>query len=233
MEIPLFLAMTAAEFQGAEMLPAHPAWMACHFSLYETGISNVPRALPKGAMLMLNDRTPISGHDPKLVAQTLCNAATKLECECIALDFQRQNRQELTAVVDAVLGLARCPVGVSALYAGDFDCPVLLPPIPPHVWPADAVALWKGRELWLEVTTEGTEITVTAAGSQYTPLPHYRPDCNTHREPKLHCHYEISVSEDAVLFQLGRTGEDQTALLNALSSLGITHALGLWQEIKE
>lgn len=79
MEIPLFLAMTAAEFRIAAEIPAHPAWMACHFSAYGTGISNLPRELPAGAMLMLNDRTPICGHDPEDVAKPLCDTAQRLE----------------------------------------------------------------------------------------------------------------------------------------------------------
>ena len=230
MEIPLFLAMTAAEFLQAAELPAHPAWMACHFSPYGTGLSNVPRVLPKGAMLMLNDRTPICGHDPELVAKTLCDAAKRSQCECVVLDFQRQDENALWDVISAVLALADCPVGVSALYAGDFDCPVLLPPIPPQLSPADAVAPWKGRELWLEVTGEGTEIKVTSDGSRYTPLLHYCPGDTAHFEPELYCHYEITVENESVLFQLGRTEDDQRSLINAVKELGLSRTLGLWQE---
>ena len=232
MEIPLFLAMTAAEIQNAVAFPSQLAWMACHFSAYGTGLSNVPKTLPKGSMLMLNDRTPILGHDPELVAQTLCTAAKNLECACIVLDFQREDCDRLFDVIQTVLKVSHCPVGVSALYAADFDCPVLVPPIPPHVFPEDALAHWKGREIWLEVSTEGTQIRVTETGSHYTPLPHYCPKNAAHLEQELHCHYEITVEEDQVLFQLGRTEDNQSTLLIAVKELGVTHALGLWQEMQ-
>lgn len=231
MEIPLFLAMTAAEFRNAEVLPAHPAWMACHFSSYGTGISNVPKTLPGGAMLMLNDRTPICGHDPKAVASSLWETAQALECCGILLDFQREGFGELTGIVQAVLDTADCPVGVSALYAEDFDCPVLVPALSPHTPPEEALAPWKGRSLWLELSAEGMLITVTEEGSRYAPLPGYIPGENAHREASLCCHYEITVKEDRILFRLGRTPEDQEALLDAAKVYGVTRAVALWQEM--
>lgn len=230
MEIPLFLAMTAAEFLGAEVLPDYPAWMACHFSSYGTGISNLPKTLPPGAMLMLNDRTPICGHDPETVAKSLCDAAQRLECRCILLDFQREGYEELRSVIGAVLKLARCPVGVSSLYAAEFDCPVLVPPIPPHLLPEDAVAPWKGRELWLEVSSEGTVICVTPDGSHYTSLPYYCPKHTDHYDKELHCHYSIIVEENQIVFQLGRSEDDQRSLVKAAEEFGVTQVLRLWQE---
>ena len=232
MEIPLFLAMTAAEFRIAAEIPAHPAWMACHFSAYGTGISNLPRELPAGAMLMLNDRTPICGHDPEDVAKPLCDTAQRLECDSIVLDFQREGQEELTDVIRAVLDRAHCPVGVSAPYAEGFDCPVLVPPIDPHISPQEALAPWEGRELWLELSTEGTQIAVTEAGSRYTPLTHYLPGEGAHYEPLLHCHYEIIVEENRIFFNLGRTEEDRETLQNAVKALGVTRTVALWQEVQ-
>ena len=232
MEIPLFLAMTAAEFRSATEIPPQMAWMACHFSAYGIGISNVPQALPQGTMLMLNDRTPICGHDPVLVAETLCNAAQNLGCGSILLDFQRADTSALIKVVEAVLERAGCPVGVSSLYANGLDCPVLVPPILPSVPPEEALAPWKGREIWLELSTEGTEITVTEEGSRYTSLSHFLPHEKTHSEPALFCHYEITVQEDRICFQLGRTKEDQDALVQAVQGLNVTKVLGLWQEMR-
>ena len=231
MEIPLFLAMTAAEFQGAELLPEHPVWMSCHFSSYGIGISNIPRSLPAGTMLMLNDRTPICGHDPETVAKTLCNTAQSLKCDSILLDFQREGFDESVRVIDEILKRASCPVGVSPLYAGDFDCPVLVPPVPPHTPIAEALSPWKDRELWLELSAQGTAIAVTEQGSSYTPLPDYVPAEGAHHENTLHCHYEITAQEDQVLFRLGRTGEDQLSLLEAAAQLGVSRGLGLWQEM--
>lgn len=233
MEIPLYLTMTAAEVWKAETLPDPLAWMACHFSSYGTGISNVPKELPAGSMLMLNDRIPFCGHDPQQVAQTLCDVAEELKCSRILLDFQRQNYPDLTMVIQAVLEKAHCPVGVSLLYAQDFNCPVLLPPIPPHVPPEEVLMSQKDRELWLELSAEGTEIIVSPEGSRYTSLPYYQPETTAHFEPDLHCHYTITLAENQVRFQLGRTPEDRFSFLQAVSKLGVSCALELWQEIQD
>lgn len=232
MEIPLYLAMTAAEFQRVKDLPDPLAWMACHFSSYGTGISNVPASLPPGSMLMLNDRIPINGHDPKLVSKTLCDAAQSLGCTGIVLDFQRTGCDALFDVVQAVLRQAGCPVGVSEPYAADFNCPVLMLPLPPHVSAKEALARQNGREIWLELSAEGTQISVTEEGSSYTSLSCVAFDGIIHSEPELHCHYNITVAEDRVIFQLGRTKEDQAALLETAAKLGVTGAFGLWQELK-
>ena len=42
MAIRQYLAMTAAEMTQAGSLPRHAAWMACHFSPYSTGLTNLP-----------------------------------------------------------------------------------------------------------------------------------------------------------------------------------------------
>ena len=46
MAIRQYLAMTAAEMTQAGSLPRHSAWMACHFSPYSTGLTNLPDRLP-------------------------------------------------------------------------------------------------------------------------------------------------------------------------------------------
>lgn len=232
MEIPVFLAMTAGEVLAAEALPQRLAWMACHFSAYGTGLSNLPKSLPEGSMLMLNDRTPVCGHDPQLVAKMLCDTAERFRCDSILLDFQRQDCPEADNIIEAVLKQASRPVGVTTGYAKDFDCPVLLPPVAPHVPLSEPLAPWKGREIWLELAAEGTQITVTTEGSQYTPLPFCEPPETAHKEEALHCHYEITVEEDRILFQLGRTEEDLTSLLKEAKEYSVTRAVGLWQELR-
>ena len=233
MEIPMYLAMTAAELRDVKTLNGHMAWLSCLFSPYSTGLSNVPKTLPPGSMLMLNDRMPICGHDSELIAKTLCNTAKELDCSGIVLDFQRTGYDALYDVVRAVMDRACCPVGVSDLYASGFDCPVLVPPIALHVLPKDALAPWEGREIWLELSSSGTEICVTEKGSQYTPLLCPSLDGVVHCEPELHCHYTITAKEDRVLFHLGRTKEDQISLLESARELGVSCALGLWQEIND
>ena len=64
MAIAPFLAMTGAEMRNNSVLPDKIAWMACHFSPYGTGLSNLPKNLPAGSLLMVDDITPPHGHDP-------------------------------------------------------------------------------------------------------------------------------------------------------------------------
>ena len=46
----------------------------------------------------------------------------------------------------------------------------------------------------------------------------------------LHCSYHISPLEDSARFTLWRTREDVEALLESVSSLGVTTAVGLYQQ---
>lgn len=231
MGIPLFLAMTAGELLNAQRLPDRPAWMACHFSPYGTGLSNVPKTLPEGAMLILNDRMPPDRHDPQLAADIMSKTAEQLHCDCILLDFQRPFNDQAAAVAQAVLNTADCPVGISSSYAQALPCPVLLPPVLPHIPLTDALAPWKNREVWLELSLEAMQIKVTANGSQYTPLPYIHLSESAHIDPSLHSHYEITTEEDQVIFQLGRTGEDLSQLLETAQAYNVTKAVGLWQEL--
>ena len=52
MAITPFLAMTAAEIEHSTPLPPNVAWMACHFSPYGAGLSNLPKNLPAGSLLI-------------------------------------------------------------------------------------------------------------------------------------------------------------------------------------
>lgn len=80
MAIRPFLAMTAAEIRGTETLPSKTAWMACHFSPYSTGLSNLPKDLPPGSMVILDDITPIHGHDAEAIAAQLRPRLEEIEC---------------------------------------------------------------------------------------------------------------------------------------------------------
>ena len=80
MAIPQYLAMTAAEMAGTAPLPRYMAWMACHFSPYSTGLTNLPAKLHQGSLLILNDRTPIHCHDPERVCRELNSTLHRLGC---------------------------------------------------------------------------------------------------------------------------------------------------------
>ena len=231
MAFPFYLARTAAEFSAE--VPDSPdcAWMACHFSSYGTGLSNLPAQLPEGAMIILNDRIPVCGHDPEVIFRQLRELVSQLKPGCILLDFQRPEEPQTERIAAALAGLSDCPVGISELYAPGLSCPVFLPPPPLDIPLADYLLRWKGRELWLEAAMECATITVTEAGSRYEPLPFSPPPEDAFHEPKLHCHYRTQIDEDAVTFHLYRTLEDLNGLLSEAESLGVTRAAGLYQQL--
>ena len=102
MALPLYLALTMAEFHNCSRLPEHAAWMACHYSPYGLGLSNLPRELPERGMLILNDRTPAQGHDPERILRQLTELAEILHYKYILLDFQRPDSPENAAVAKAI-----------------------------------------------------------------------------------------------------------------------------------
>ena len=117
MGISLYLAMTAAEISACDTLPDMLAYMACHFSPYSTGLSNIPGSLPPESVLILNDRTPICGHDPKLITYQLTQALDELQCKGLLLDFQRPGCEESAVLAKQLINEVPCPVGLSAAYA--------------------------------------------------------------------------------------------------------------------
>lgn len=230
MGIPHYLAMTAAEFRAAQSLPPAPAWMACHFSPYGTGLSNLPRKLPEGALLVLDDITPICGHDPNVIEAQLALCVEARKCRGVLLDFQREGYAEAAALAAHLTSTLPFPVCVTAGYGKDLTCPILLPPVPCDISLKDYLAPWQGREIWLETALDGTEIMLTEEGSSIHPLPHPQPPADGFLEETLHCHYRIETREDTAVFSLWRTQEDLDALLTEAEALGVTLAVGLYQE---
>ena len=231
MALPMYLAMTAAEISACGALPPQLAFMACHFSPYGTGLSNFPEALPKNSMLILNDRTPVLGHDPQLIAAQLTELAEQWQISSVLLDFQRPEQPRTAAIAGAVLDALTCPVGITEYYAKDLYCPVFLSPPPLHQPLEVYLAPWAGRELWLEAALDSEVITVTEAGSHcaagYPPSSQYFP----FTDERLHCRYHTQVSEEQIRFTLQRTPEDLAGLLQQAQELGIARAIGLYQEL--
>lgn len=233
MAFALYLAMTAGEIAAADRLPDRLCYMACHFSAYTTGLSNIPKTLPKGSVLILNDRMSIQGHDPQAVARQLKAAAEELEAEAVLLDFQRPVSEEATAIIGSVIDTLSCPVAVCEGYAKDLPCPVFLPPPPVNCPLKTHIAPWQGRELWLEIALDVQAITVTKNGSCSRSLfPWDAPD-QGHVDSALHCHYKADVSDEEAVFTLWRTEEDLRELLTEAADLGICRCVGLYQELKE
>lgn len=233
MALPLFLAMTASEVSACPTLPRHMAWMACHFSSYSTGLSNLPRQLPEGSLLILNDRIPVQGHDPREVTGQLTQLAEDNRVCGVLLDFQRPYHPQMEAIVRTIAETLPCPVAVTEFYAKDLSCPVFLEA--PRAYHAleSRITLWQGRELWLEVSYSPGTVIVTEDGSRYVPETDFPDEFPVRRDERLHCTYSMEKSEQQIQYHFKRTPEDLTALLEEAETLGIKKAVGLYQELKE
>lgn len=225
MGLPLYLALTAPEFTTCSPIPVTAAWMACHFSPYGTGLCNLPPILPDPAVVILNDRIPPAGHDPEYILDQLA----QINCSSILLDFQREGCSETAALTQAIVEQESRPVSVTPQYGQELSCPLFLPPVPIDIPIKEYLAPWQGREIWLEASLEGMAYTVTEQGSRPGPLPRI-PEQGL-KEEDLFCHYRIETFSDRAEFTLWRTREDLDALLDAAESLGVTKAIGLWQEL--
>jgi hypothetical protein len=231
MPIPYYLALTAAEFSNIGQLPPKIAWMACHYSCYGTGISNLPTALPEGSVVILNDRMPPDRHDPQRIVQQLLEVAQAWNPDGILLDFQRTDLALNQEVAQLLCQALPCPVGTTAPYAKDLSCPVFLEPPPLHM-PAETYwQPWQGREIWLEVAPETRLYRVTEQGCTVTdtdnaPLPE-----PVYPAPPYFCRYHPEISPEAAEFTLQRTKKDLDDLLE--QTPGITRAIGLYQQLAE
>ena len=229
MEIPLYLSMTAAEFAHCNVFPKHTAWMACHFSPYGTGLTNLPTHLPKGSLLIVNDRTPVHRHDPIQIRQMLENTISTLGCSGVLLDMQQRNSPETQKIIKELLNLP-CPVCVSDIYGKDLNCPVFLPPVPLTLSPEEYFAPWKGREIWLDAAIDCSLLTVNEKGC-------FHASCCPNgdfpfREDRLFCHYRTEQQKNSVQFYLRRTKDDLVNLLSKSANYGVTTGVGLWQELR-
>ena len=233
MGLPLYLAMTGAEMRCASQLPTHFAYMACHFSPYGEGISNIPDALPDQAMLILNDRMPCHGHSPSLIVQQLSDAVSRLGCESILLDFIHPPDSESEAMVHAIVEASACPVAVSAQYADGLRCPVFLPPCPLHIPLEEYVYPWKGREIWLEAALCQEEATVTKNGTEFSNQ--FPPEGleDGFYDKALRCNYRVRADADRISFTLFDTAASLEKKMELAAELGVKRAVGLWQEFNK
>ena len=230
MALPLYLAQTVAEMAGNPH-SGHLAWMACHFSSGSRGLSNLPEMLPAGAMLILDDSTPLDGHDPALIAAQLSEVIAGQRCESLLLDFQRPQIPEQQELAELLIASLPCPVGVSEAYAQVLSCPVFLSPVPPDQRLSDHLTPWQGREIWLEAALDGLMLTLTEAGCSVEALYDFPEDGLA--EEQFHCHYTVGTTADSAIFRLWRTRADLENLLKEAEAQNITKAIGLWQELRK
>lgn len=224
MAIEIYLAMSAAQFHW-KPVPERAAWMACHFSPCTTGLSNLPGKLPEGSILILDDSVPIDGHDPRRILRQL----ETLEFGALLLDLQRPATEELRDLVQVLDRQLSRRVAVTEQYAAVTSGPVLLPPVPPYRRPEDHLNDWSGRELWLELAAEGARILLTRDGAKVQDWE--TEATGRHRHEGLCCSYDIRLSTGEALFFLRRDDQDLSAMLGRCEALGVTRAIGLWQEL--
>lgn len=233
MALYTYLAMTAAEMAHCGTLPNKIGYMACHFSPYGTALSNLPQELPEGSLLILNDRTPIMGHDPKLINRQLEDCIKNFSCHGLLLDFQRADTGELKELSSILSQSLPCPVGVSESCGKDLPCPVFLPPCPLDTRLADHLRPWAGREIWLEVGTEETMLVLTEKGCTASQITEHSDMQFPHKEDTLHIHYQITEHHDRICFHLKRIKEDLQALIQEAEELGVSLCTGLYQQLKD
>lgn len=228
MSLRLYLAMTEAEIRRATVLPRNLAYMACHFSPYGTGLVNIPKWLPPGSILIVNDRVPVLEHDPEQIAKQLSDAVHKLRAFGVLMDLQIPDNPRTAQIVKSVTSSLPCPVGVSEPYAADLACPVF--GAPPVYSPLTEYAQSKGnRPLWLEAFQETAFLAVTASGctvSQEETL-----SGESFFDDMLQCEYQYSIQKDRALFYLSRKPSDIPGYLRKAEALGIEIAIGLYQQL--
>ncbi len=232
MPIPCYLAMTAAEFSAVNNLPAHIAWLACHFSPSGTGLSNLPKALPPNALLILDDHTPFAGHQQDVIIKQLRDFIALWKVDSVILDFERSPADDVQGLAKELQSALPCPVAAPPGFVNQTS-PVFLPACPSNQLLHAYLAPFHGREIWLEAALEGMQISITSKGFFQESI--YKPSANPflHRDDRLHCHYNITQTENVVQFSLMRTHEDLEELLKEAATLGVTRAVGLWQELKK
>lgn len=228
MPFHFFLAQTAAEFHQKLPQHANKAWMACHFSSYSTGLTNLPSGLPDGSMVIVNDRIPVCGHDPALIAAQLAQLVKEAPISHVLLDFQRPGEAQTQAIAKAIVKALDCPVGVSQAYAKGLDCPVFLPPPPLHLPLHEHTRPWQGRPVWLELMPDCAAYTITENGCSKSACP--GTGVFPHFDEAAVCRYRIEMADNAIRFTLRRDIADLARLEEAAQ---IDCFIGLYQDFAQ
>ena len=224
----VFLAMTTTEF--AEFQPPKTAYMACHFSPYGKGLTNLPRDLPKGSILLLDDSTPPCGHDAKITAEQLCQLTEQFSPVAILLDFQGERTTESTAMAEHLVHTLPCPVAVTEQYAKALGCSVFLSPLPANKALGEYLAPWNKQGVYLEIAPAAVQVTVTRSGSSAIPIPFAKGLPLS--DKRLLCHYRTESFPERAVFTLSRTKEDLAALVQQAKDMAVLGCIGLYQELK-
>lgn len=231
MVLPLSLAMTATELAAAPKCPC--AYMACHFSLEGTTLSGCPDTLPPDSILIIDDSIPPGNHNISEIVEQLQRLVTSLQIKGILVDFQKPDIEASHTFIQALLEANPCPVAVSAEYARDVSCCVFLPPPPLHRPLKEYLKPWDNREIWLDAALSCGKFLITPKGSEFLDgaIPSSRE--SYFEDNTLHCCYQIQHSREQAEVFLWRTPEQLKTLLDEAARLGVSQAVGLYQELGE
>ena len=219
-----YLAMTASEMHGY-MGSKKIAWMSCHFSAYSTGLSNLPIYLPPDSLVILDDRNPLSDHDPQRIAAQLSGIENMAG---LLLDLQ----QPSNGILDMIHYLHKalsCPVAVTETYAKDTECAVFVS-APLNLPLEDTIKPWQGRQIWLDIPFGMQTFTITKSGCDISPIQPWDDQPFPHREDSLSCSYRMQKASDHICFTLCRKPETITNILSQADALNIPCAISLYQE---
>lgn len=233
MFLPLYLAMTPSEMTTASILPQKIGWLACHFSSAHRGLSNLPTALPAGSMVILDDWAEFFDHNILRIQEDLEKVVSTFDCSGVLLDFQRPVLPETTALCRHLAQHLPCPVGVPERYAKGLSCPVFLSLPDLHTPLKECIDRWPGREIWLEAAVGAEVATITEEGCKIDSCELDQLPAPWHKDDTLHCRYHWHQEDDRVKFLFHRTMEDLQELLEEAGALGVTRAIGLYQQLHE
>ena len=182
---------------------------------------------------MLDDRYPCQGHSANLAAQQLEAAVTRSECDSLLLDFQRPPEPESEAFIRHLVASLPCPVALSEPYAHLGQGPVFLSPCPLHRTLDTHLTPWQGREIWLEAALCQEDLVITAEGT--AAVPQFPPEgrMGGFFSEELCCRYHIITEPERITFTLFDTPDSLEKKLKKAHSLGVTRAVGLYQELKD
>ena len=225
----VFLAQTSREMK--EFCPNKTAYMALHFSPYSAGLSNVPQALPKNSLLLLDDSMPINNHRSELICDQLKQLCTQFSPSGLLLDFQSTYNAETADMASRIVQALPCPVAVTEPYARNLRCPVFLAPPPVNKSLEKYLAPWQAQGIFLEIAREQTQFTVTEKGCKICNLP------NAQALPLInkacHCHYKVEIFPKQIIYTLQRTKADLADLAEEAYGLGVSGVVGLYQELSD
>ncbi len=225
----VYLAMTELELRRCPKASAACAWLACHFSSADSGLSNMPSHLPQNGMLCVDDSLLPQGHDPERIAQQILVLYEQFSLKGVILDFQREYLPALADIARVLQSVVPCPMGITPQYAENWEGAVFLPPVPLNQPVCDYVSPWKGRELWLELSSERLSMILTEEGCVCSATGDSLQN-PSFQDSILHCHYCSKLTETSASFTLERTWEDILELIEDAGQYGVTNAIGLYQE---